>query len=192
MKVLIVTHHYLQGHGGGVFATRGFINAVSALYEDVTLLCPVMTGRKPEHISPKVRIVEVEDRRPVLKKAFDLLLGCFHRYGKAFPKLIAEERFDLIIFDNSYVSGGLIDSAIEHCHKVVTIHHNWQYEYEKDNATGLLRPLRLYYAPRIEREAVLKSTVNITLTEQDKEAFYREYDPERKSRIVVCPPFEYE
>ena len=49
MKVLFVTYHYLHGHGGGIFASRGFINAFAALSDEMTLLYPVKreNGRGP-------------------------------------------------------------------------------------------------------------------------------------------------
>lgn len=192
MRVLFVTYHYLHGYGGGVFASRGFINAAAELYDDVTLLCPVSKGRSPEHINPKVRIVGIEDTRSALKKGLDLAAGCPHRFAKAFPELLSGEKFDMIVFDTSYVCWGLIDLARSHSKDVVTIHHNWQYEYEKDNARGFLRPLRLRAILKCEKEALHKSTLNITLTEQDRQSLFREYDPEKTCRIVVCPPFEYE
>lgn len=192
MRVLFVTYHYLHGYGGGVFASRGFINAAAELFDDVTLLCPVLKGRSPEHISSKVRIVGIEDQRSAFKKGLDLISGCLHRFAKAFPELLSGERFDLIFFDTSYVCHGLIDLAKIHCKDVVTIHHNWQYEYEKDNARDILRPFRLRTVLKCEKEALHKSTLNITLTEQDRQALFREYDPEKTCRIVVCPPFEYE
>ena len=192
MRILIVTHHYLHGYGGGVFASRGFINALATLYDDITLICPVCKDRKPEHIHPGVRIIEVPDRRSVAAKVLDLMRGCFHRFRKVFPEVISRERFDTVVFDTSYASGGLVKLARSQCKNVVTIHHNWQYEYERDNAEGILRPLRLMTVSKCEREAVLFSTLNITLTDQDRESLYREYDPEISCRIVVCPPFEYE
>ena len=30
MKTLFVTYHYLHGNGGGVFASRGYVNAFAA------------------------------------------------------------------------------------------------------------------------------------------------------------------
>ena len=193
MKVLIVSHHYLDGSGGGVFASRGFINAFACLYDDVTLMCPVRGSIPPERISSKVRkILEVPEERSSLRRTLDLLGGRFHRFGKVFPALLAEEHFDIIVFDTCYPAGDLAARAKKSGARVVTIHHNWQYAYEKDNSRGLARPVKLFWMPRCERKAILSSDLNIALTEQDRDTLYGQYDPSRSSRIVVCPPFEYE
>ena len=165
MRVLIVTHHYLHGNGGGVFASRGFINACARLYDDVTLMCPVLPGHSPEHIVPSVRIINVPDPRSFLRKFLDLATGRLHRFGRVFPELLSRERFDLVVFDTSYPSGDLALTAKAAGTLVVTIHHNCQYEYERDNATGLTRPLMLFWMPRCERRALYCSDLNITLTE---------------------------
>lgn len=192
MKVLIVTHHYLHGNGGGVFASRCYINALATLCDDVTLMCPLKDGFPPEHIHPRVRVIPVPDRRPVLKKAIDLLTGRFHRFASDFPALLSRERFDMIVFDTCYPAGDLASRAKGSGARVVTIHHNWQYAYEKDNARGVTRPFILLWMRRCERTAVHGSDLNITLTEQDRETLYQQYDPARSCRICVCPPFEYE
>lgn len=192
MKVLIVTHHYLDGNGGGVFASRAFINAFASIYGDVTLMCPVKPGCPPEHISSGVRIIAVSDTRSPWKKTLDLVRGCFHRFSKDFPELLSKESFALIVFDTCYPAGDLAKPARKSGARIVTIHHNWQYAYERDNAKGLTRPVRLLWLPSCEREAILSSDINITLTEQDREALYRCYNPSRTCRIEVCAPFEYE
>ena len=193
MRVLIVTHHYLNGYGGGVFASRGFINGFAELYDDVTLMCPVTKDRYPEHINPKVRkIIGVPDRRSLAKKSLDFLSGRFHRFGKAFPELLSGEHFDIIVFDTCYPTVGLIPLARKAGSKVLTIHHNWQYAYEKANARGLMRPVKLMWVKRCERMALLSSDINIVLTGQDRETFMKLYKLDSSVRIEVCPPFEYE
>ena len=65
MRVLIVTHNYLSGFGGGVYGARAYINAFAALYDDVTLLYPVQEGNAaPTEISPRVRMIGVADPVP--------------------------------------------------------------------------------------------------------------------------------
>ena len=95
----------------------------------------------------------------------------------SFQTLMAEEKFDMIVFDTCYPAGYLTPRARRSGARVVTIHHNWHYADEKDNARGVMRPFRLLMLPRSERNSVLYSDLNITLTGQDKEPLYRKYDP---------------
>ena len=44
MNVLFITHHYLHGNGGGVFASRAYINVIAEIADHVTLLYPDKEG----------------------------------------------------------------------------------------------------------------------------------------------------
>lgn len=191
MKVLVLTYHYLAGSGGGIFASRGFINALCEIYGSLTLVCPVRQGKYPAGIDSRVTIVPVEDRRSRAKKYFDFLRGQFTPFKQTFETLLNKDRYDLIVFDNSNASSGLIHIAKTKS-KVITIHHNWQFAYEKDNETWPRRLISAHWVWMVERKAVIESDLNITLTEQDKESLYKAYDKGRSSHIEVCPPFEYQ
>ena len=74
MKVLIVTHNYLTGYGGGAFGARAYINAFSALYDDVTLLYPVREDDDvPKEISSRVRMMGIPDPVSKIHKAARIL-----------------------------------------------------------------------------------------------------------------------
>lgn len=190
-RVLLVTYHYLSGAGGGVFASRGFINALCEIYGSLTLICPVKDGQQPKDIDPRVRVIPVVKDRPRIKKILDVVTGHLHFFRPVMKKLLDQEHFDVVVFDNCNASARLFGIAERAKIKTVTIHHNWQYAYEKDNSVWPLRPFTLFYVRRFERDAVRKSDLNITLTVQDRDSLYNAYDPDRKSRIEVCPPFEY-
>lgn len=190
-SVLFITYHYLSESGGGVFASRGFINAMCDIYGSLTLICPVKNGEPPREIDPRVRIVSIVKDRPSIRKILDVVTGHFHFFRAPMLKLLKEEYFDTVVFDNCNASARLFDIAKRAGLKTVTIHHNWQYAYERDNTVWPRRPFNLFYVRRFEKKAVRSSDLNIALTSQDRESLYYAYDPERKSRIEVCPPFEY-
>ena len=106
MKVLIVTYNYLTGYGGGAFGARAYINAFSALYEDVTLLYPVREGETgPDGLQEGIRKIGVTDPAPrPAKLARIFFKGILHRFEKPFRELLAREHFDLIVFQNSKCS----------------------------------------------------------------------------------------
>jgi hypothetical protein len=111
VRTLFVTHHYLHGNGGGVFASRGFVNAFAKLSERLTLLCPVKDAVAPEGIAPSVRVIPVSYEKPRWRKFIDLLLGRIHRFYGVFDQVLASEQFNLVVFDTCYVSFRLIQKA---------------------------------------------------------------------------------
>ena len=190
-NVLFVTYHYLHGSGGGTNATRGYINAFSALSEKITLLCPVQEGLAPEKIDPKVTVIPVADNAPKWKKFLHLLCGRLHRYMKVFGKVLSSESFDTVVFDTCYSSFRLVKAARQAGARVITIHHNFQLQFVKDNYRfPLLQPLR-FWTKRAERDALLLSDVNFVLTEDDKRQLQRYYDPGEQAVVKVFGVNEY-
>lgn len=190
MKVLIITHHYLSGFGGGAFASRAFINAFSDRFNNVTLLYPAKNGECKIDINKRIRQIPVPYNIPKWRKLFHLCTGKTHRYYNAFTKIMNEQCFDLIVFDNSCVSFGLIDIAHKHHAKVITIHHNYEYEYKRDSSNRFLRPINLFWVKKYEQESLSKSDLNLTLTTEDKALFMRNYHADEK-KIEVLGCFEF-
>ena len=192
MKTLFVTYHYLHGNGGGVFASRGYVNAFAALSERLTLLCPVKDGRTPEGIDPSVRVIPVGYEKPRWRKFVDLLSGRIHRFFGVFDRVLASEPFDLVVFDTCYASFRLIRKARRRGCRVVTVHHNFQCEYVRDNYWFPVRLPLLFWTRICERDAVRNSDLNLVLTEADRLSLTRAYDPERKAVVRVLGVFEYQ
>ena len=193
MRVLIVTHNYLSGYGGGAFGARAYINAFSALYDDVTLLYPVQEGNTaPTEISPKVRMIGVADPAPAICKAGRILFkGVLHRFEKPFRDLLAREKFDIIVFQNSKCSSRIIQDARASGARIVVIHDNYEKEYTRDNTPRLLRPLYLPAVVRTERNAVREADLNLVLTPDDGHLLESRYGAGKKGRIERWGSFEY-
>ena len=192
MNVLIVTHHYLCGNGGGVFASRAYINAIVEIVESVTLLYPYKEGAEPEFLDERVNAVPVRYDKPKIGKLLDLLKGKVHRYNEAFKNEINEHNYDLVIFDSSLASFKLIDFAHAHHLKVITIHHNYQYEYFRDATKWPLKPIILFWTKRYEYEAVRYSDLNLTLTEQDIILLANVYNNGDKGSFRLLGCFEFQ
>ena len=191
MRTLFVTYHYLHGNGGGVFASRGYVNAFAELSEHLTLLCPVKDGFAPEGIAPSVRVIPVGYEKPRWRKFVDLLLGKLHRFFGVFDRVLASEPFDLVVFDTSYVSFRLIRKAQRKGSRTVTIHHNYQSEYVRDNYRFPVRLPMSFWTRICEKNAILDSDLNLVLTEADRLSLTRAYDPEGKADIRIVGIFEY-
>ena len=191
MRTLFVTYHYLHGSGGGVFASRGYVNAFAALSDRLTLLCPVKDGLGPEGIDPSVRVVPVGYEKPRWQKFVDLLSGRIHRFFGVFDEVLASEPFDLVVFDTCYVSFRLIRKARSKGCRVITIHHNFQCAYVRDNYRFPVRLPMSFWTRVCEREAVRGSDLNLVLTEADRRSLGKAYDPEGKAKLQVIGVFEY-
>lgn len=191
MRTLFVTYHYLHGNGGGVFASRGYVNAFAELSEHLTLLCPVKDGAMPEGIREGVRIVPVPYEKPQWVKYLHLLAGRIHRYFGVFGKTLASDRFDTVVFDACYASFRLIDRARRAGCRVIVIHHNSQCDYVRANYRFPVRGPMLFWTRRSEREAVLESDLNLVLTPDDGVQLRRLYDKEGRTRFGVVGVFEY-
>ena len=192
MKTLFVTYHYLHGNGGGVFASRGYVNAFAALSSQLTLLCPVKEGRSPEGIDPSVRVVPVGYEKPKWLKFVDLLLGRIHRFFGVFDQVLSSGTFDLVVFDSCYASFRLIRKAQRKGCRVVTIHHNFQCDYVRDNYRFPVR-LPMWIWTRVsERDAVRMSDLNLVLTASDRQSLMQAYAPEGKAVFRVLGVFEYQ
>lgn len=191
-KVLFITHHYLTGNGGGVFASRAYINAFCELCDKVTLLYPIKNKEVAERLNSKVICIPVSYDKPKAFKFLDLLFGRLHRYFGCIEKYFASGEYDTVVFDSCVVTWKSIDIAKHYGAKVITIHHNYQYEYSRDNTKGVVKLLTLFWIKKYEGEAVRKSDLNLTLTNDDRTLLRRHYDPAGASLIEVLGVFEPE
>lgn len=192
MRILFVTYHYLNGVGGGVFATRGYINAFAKNCDEIYVMHPFKEGQEAEGISKKARMIPVAYEIPKWKKLLRLIKGRLHRYYDSFEKHIASIHPDIVVFDNSKCSDKLLDIAHKYKAKVITIHHNYEYEYNRDNLSGVLKAITLFWIKRIEGYSVNNSDVNLVLTIEDKKLLTDNYLKEKsKNNIKVIGCFEY-
>ena len=186
----MVTHHYLHGNGGGVYASRAYINAFAEIADYITLLYPMKEGLDIEGISNKVNAIPIYNKKGRVRKALGLLTGKIHRYFDCFENYLKQADYDYVVFDSSYVSFRLIDIAHQYGCKVITIHHNYQVEYVKGNSTRFWRGIYLYWVKRLEKESILKSDLNLTLTKQDCYLLAKHYADGNQEKIEVLGCFE--
>ena len=193
MRVLILTYNYLSGFGGGVYGARAYINAFAALYDDVTLMYPTRSEDEPiPEIDPRIRRIGVVDYASKAAKLGRLAFrGVLHRFEDPFAELLARERFDMIVFQNSKCSSRLIRKARETGARTVVIHDNYEWEYTRDNTPFLLRPILLPAVVRTERDAVREADVNLALTPADADLLLGRYGMGMKGRMELLGAFEY-
>lgn len=194
-KILFVTLHYLDGIGGGTFATRAYINAFTELFNgNLTLLYPASLNHGIEGINSRVKSIPIYDNAPRWIKGIKLLVGNVHRFSRIIKEILETEKFDIVVFDNSRVSYKMIDLVHKYGAKVITIHHNCELEYNRDNSSSLLKPILLYWTKKYESEAVKKSDLSFVLTPEDKTLLIEKYslDDFVYEKIQILGVFEYE
>ena len=193
MKTLFITHHYLSGFGGGFYASRSLILAFAQLSESMTLLCPAREDALPTVHPDGVRVVPVYDTTPRWKKVWNLLTGRLHRFEEAIRGELSRGGYDTVVFDSCYPSFRMIDPAHRAGCRVITVHHNFQQEYVRDNYVFPVRPLMLFWTRRCERAAVRRSDLNLTLTSEDKDllthAYCKGYPVSIRVFGIFEPPF---
>lgn len=192
MKALFITFHYLDGNGGGVFASRAYLNSLARLVDKLDVICPMKEGHVPAGIDKSANVILVYNNKPKFLKFIDLLIGVLHRHEAIAKKVIAENKYDFVVFDSSQSSWRLIDYAHQHNCKVVVIHHNFEKEYARDNYHGLMKLVQEFWVPHYEGQSVIKSDLNLTLTRDDLRLLRDTYDSDRHLRFDVLGTFEYQ
>lgn len=190
MKTLFITHHYLSTPGGGAFASRAYINAFAELSEYMTLLYPVKEGQNLfDGLKAGTDLCPVAYDKSKVLKLIHLLTGKVHRYFDMAPAMILSGKYDTVVFDTSLVSYRLIALAKRKGLKTIVIHHNYQYEYFRDNVSGPLRFPTLFWCRRYEAEAVANADLNLTLTPDDARLLCEAYG-HRGDNFRVLGTFE--
>jgi glycosyltransferase involved in cell wall biosynthesis len=191
ISVLIITNHYPDRWGGGSIASRGFINAFAENYHDCTLIYPDNGADIKPFLHTRIKTLPCRDLRPKWLKGLGVYFGKLHRFSKITRKYLAQCKPDLVVFDTSIVSLGLIDIVHRSGIKIITIHHNVEQDYFSDNRqpTAIRFPY-LHYLKMAERKAVLKSDLSLTLTEFDQNRLTVLYDPGKILNIKLLGVFE--
>lgn len=174
MKLLYITYHYIDGFGGGAIGTKAYINAFAELADEITLLFPFKDNPVVKDLNPKVKVTPLRNDRSRFKKGLDLLTGRSNPF-RHFTSYADNKRFDTVVFDTCMVSHGLIGHFKRQGIRIITVHHNYQYEFFRDNSTTLFRLPTLFWVRRYEREAVRMSDLNITVTYKDLHSLKKSY-----------------
>lgn len=189
MNILFITNNYLSSNGGASYASRAYINAFAEIADEMTLCYPVKEGEGLYGtINKKISTIPFSYDKSKFSKLFDLLIGKVHRYF-SLPKAL-QTKFDIVVFDTSVVSYKLIGRFKKIGAKCIVIHHNYQYEYFRDNTQLLLKPLVLFWCKIYEKQAVVSADLNLTLTKQDINLLQEHYDKTSKSRFGLLGVFE--
>ena len=192
-KVLFVTNHYIDQNFGGPNATKSFIYAFSSIYKNITLVCPDYEGSSISNYVPQgVRCIPCYDRRSLFKKVRDVYRGKVTRYTEFLEQHLRSNQYDVIVIDHSKIWADNTDCLCASKATIVTIHHNVEKNYLRDNPINILiRFPYNHYSLKAEKDAIYCSDLNLTLTENDKRDLISAY-PNIKGRFGYIGAFEYQ
>ncbi len=191
MRVLFFTHHYLDDNSGGSFASRAYINAFSEIADACMLMYPDRGIPITNFIHKKCILKGVRNERNKVQKVIDIYRGRIHRYADVMIPQIQEFRPDMVVFDNSRTSAGMLKKVKKLGVKTIIIHHNYEMEYYRGTKPFIAwRFPFMHYMEKAERTAVQQGDMNLTLTDEDKSLLQLHYDPQQISRIAKLGTFE--
>ena len=172
-RLLIITCHKLDENNGGANASKAFIRCFAALFDDCSLIYPEFEETMP-YIPSKYKRYPCHDSRSKVRKAIDMYRGVVGSLYYCVRAHLREHQYDIIVVDHSATSTALLRTIRQTGAKLITIHHNVERDYLRDN--GKERPLTYripytYFAKKAERDSLRCSDLNLTLTEQDAEVF---------------------
>jgi hypothetical protein len=192
MSVLFLTHHVLDTEAGGSYASRAFINAFAALSGNCILVYPETEKEIRTYLRKEVHPESVFYKPNKIKTFLNYYRGKIHRYYQVFPEILKQEKPEIVVFDNSRCSLGLIRLAKKEGCKTIVIHHNYEMEYYRDSPPPwYIRHAFFYYMARAEREAVRLCDLNLCLTVEDIRLLQTRYDPTRQAHFERIGVFEY-
>ncbi|MFT3748753.1 MAG: glycosyltransferase [Agriterribacter sp.] len=192
MRILIVTNHFLSGNGGAPYASRAIINGFAELAEECLLLYPESGEKVDAYLNSRIILKGVLNKDKSIDKLIDIYCGRINRFTGIFKQELLNFKPDIVVFDNSRASAGLIQFARSAGCKIITVHHNYEVEYYKGTPPPVLwRYPLLHHMKKAEKDAVILSDLNLTLTEQDIDLLQKNYDPSKARNFECLGVFEY-
>ncbi len=172
-KLLFITRHYLSDNNGGANATKGFIHAFSSLSKHMTVIYPEHEGQDShQYVPEKCQLLPCYDHRSRIRKGLDIYRGRLHRLTDFVHNHLRTNHYTTIVLDHSLTAAGIIRTLAHTKARIITIHHNVERDYLRDNLPPLsYRIPMIYYSRQAERDALLLSDVNLTLTHTDASTF---------------------
>lgn len=193
MHFLFITQHNpFAWISGGALASHAFLRAFSDLSEgSITVICADSVQQTPKDPNIHFTSIYYVPKRSLLSRFLSVFTGHLHRYTSFVKSHLkrCQTHYDIIVFDHNCIAGSLVKFCNSLGFRTITIHHNYEVEFYKDNHSGLARALWVPHVLRNERRAYNDSYLNLFLTKYDLETFSRVYGSS-KGRNEVLGVFE--
>ena len=172
-RLLFITHHKLDENNGGCNAAKGFLHCFSQLFDDCSVICHKIDHTSP-YIPSGVEYYPMQDNRSKPRKLIDMYRGAISGHYYFVREHLRSHHYDIVVIDHTFTGAGLSKYIKQTGARLITIHHNVERDYLRDNGKEKPLPYRLpflYYCRKSERDCLQYSDVNLTVTERDAETF---------------------
>lgn len=188
-KIVFITRHDPTKIGGGAFATRAYLEALSCIYPKRVVLFVADSYQSNVLKYPPYEIVKVPPR-PLYQSIPGIFLGKLTRFEKVFTNWMKENGTSVskVVFDGGIIGGTFISAIKKYACETITIHHNYEYEYQKENKSiESLKGKFLYWIQKFEKRAFVHSDINLFLTQPDLNLFVEKFgDNKSKKSVLSC------
>lgn len=194
MNTLFITRIDPFRKNGGAYATLAYLEAFSEVSDkcDCLISCDVQL---PNMVHNNIKFIKVPDRNLFQKLMFPFT-KVTHRFVPYIYKLAIQNNnyaeYDTIVMNGGVLSGSMIEYFKSLGKKVITLHHNVEHFYHKDNKTIDSFGGRLFYiVDGNERKAILKSDLNLSISKADINELKRYYKCENINTFRYIGCFEH-
>ena len=172
-RLLIITHHKLNENNGGCNASKGFVHCLASLFDECAIISPEIHPTEP-YIPKDFKYYPLHDTRSKARKFFDMYRGRISGLYYAVKEHLKNHRYDVVVIDHSFSGAGISSYIKSTGAKLITIHHNVERDYLRDNSKE--RPVFyrypfLYFSKKAEIDSLRNSDINLTVTERDAQVF---------------------
>lgn len=172
-KVLFLMTADPLGIGGGEFATRSHLKAICDITNgnvDILITDDWKRDYKNFFNIKKIYSVPPRTRWQVISQYFRLIID---RFAKRAIQIASDNfnDYSCVIVNGSIMAGSIAPRLKKMGLPVISIYHNYEPEYYRDNFKGLKKMLFLPAVKVLERRAYLNSSRNLFLSSQDMNHF---------------------
>lgn len=189
-RLLYITHHQLDQNNGGANASKGFLHCFAAFFDEGTVICHDMPEASP-YIPENFKSCPMRDKRSKIRKLFDMYRGRISGHYYFVKEHLKTHRYDVVVIDHTFTGAGLPEYIKATGAKLITIHHNVERDYLRDNSKEkplLYRWPFLHYCKKAEKDCLRHSDANLTVTKHDAFVFRSWY---HSIRVYPWGIYEY-
>lgn len=178
------TNTLITNQNGAGLATLAYLNAVIKFfsYQKIDVLVP----SEISSIEWTFNSIKVSSRL-MLSKILGMFRGKFYRCPDFLLNHLQKnpDKYEWVFLNSGLNSGYIIEHLQKKNFKTVVLHHNFESEYMMDSKNIVtLYGRTSFWVKKWERKAYIGATINLFLTNQDKELFEKEYG-ERANNYVI-------
>lgn len=166
--ILIINHSNPFAHGGGSYACHAYTKAFAEWAQGNADLLIDTENQYPLDNSIRVKNLYEVSQRPLLERLLSIISGDIQRYTRFVQKHLRKypNRYSHVIINGSFEAGALVDLFHSYNIKVVSIHHNYDPDFVRDNYKHLTS-FFVRHAYNLQKRAYLRSDYNLFLTQDD-------------------------